>query len=80
MHTTSWKGTLMKKEVKEEVNLMTSHKDLSAWQLPSLTKKSALMQIQKDRVSASIEEVYARIEKHRASSAQKDKENHENSN
>ena len=65
----------MKKEVKEEVNLMTSHKDLSAWQLPSLTKKSALMQIHKDRVSASIKEVYARIENHRASSAQKDTEN-----
>ena len=70
----------MKKEVKEEVNLMTSHKDLSAWQLPSLTKKSALMQIHKDRVSASIKAVYSRIEEHRASSAQKDKENHENSN
>ena len=65
----------MKKEVKEEVNLMTSHKDLSAWQLPSLTKKSALMQIHKDRVSASIKEVYARIENHRALSAQKDTEN-----
>jgi len=65
----------MKKEVKEEVNLMTPHKDLSAWQLPSLTKKSALMQIHKDRVSASIKEVYARIENHRALSAQKDTEN-----
>lgn len=60
----------MVKEVKEDIQLMAF-----PTALPSLAKKSAFMQIPTDRVLASIQETYARIENHRASSAQKDTEN-----
>lgn len=60
----------MKQEVKEGITLMLSHTEL-----PLLAKKSAMKQVQTEGVMNSIKEVYARIEKHRASSAQKDTAN-----
>lgn len=56
----------MMKEVREDIQWMISPNEL-----PSLAKKSALTRIPTDRVLAAIQEVHARIEKHRASSAQK---------
>lgn len=80
MQATSLKGTHMKEEVKDGVPLMPFPKNLPVWQLPSLVKKSALTQVQTDRVASSMKVAYARIEKQRASIAQKDNANHDTAN
>lgn len=65
----------MKSEVMEDVPWMPLPSEL-----PSLAKKTAFARIPTDHVLASVQEAYARIENHRAISAQKETENHGKSN
>lgn len=57
----------MRKEVKDGVQWKSSPQEL-----PSLAKKSALMQIPTERVAAAVKAVYARIDNNRATNAQKE--------
>ena len=67
MFVTSLEELDMGIEVKDGVQWMTPPKEL-----PSLAKESASMQIPTERVAAAVKAVYARIDKHRATNAQKE--------